>query len=188
MPADAFDSRRSGFEVEYFHKQDQQVVEKLKAVFERKLDREGLKKYTGVTNEEVLDRLIAVNVKGELLLVFRLYPLVEIAWADGAIDARETKAVLDAAMKQGVPAGGTAIATLEAWLKRGPTPDGRKAWFAFADELRKTLSPEELAKFRDDLLEGAKAVAKASGGILGVAFEISASEKKVLDGIAKHLS
>ncbi len=188
MSSDAFDSRRSGFEVEYFHKKDQQMVEKLKAVFERKLDREALKKYTGVTNEEVLDRLLAVNVKGELLLVFRLYPLVEIAWADGAIDSRETKAVIDAAKKMGVPEGSTAITALEAWLKRGPTLDGRKAWYAFADELCKTLSPEELAKFRHDLLEGAKAVAKASGGILGIAFEISAAEQKVLDGIAKHLS
>ena len=188
MPADAFDSRRSGFEVEYFHKQDQEVVRKLKGVFERKIDREGLKKYTGVTNEEVLDRLIAVNVKGELLLVFRLYPLVEIAWADGAIDSRESKAVIDAAMKMGVPEGSAALKALEEWLKRGPTPDGRKAWYAFADELRKTLTAEELAKFRHDLLEGAKAVAKASGGLLGIAFEISAAEQKVLDGIAQRLS
>lgn len=188
MSPDAFDSRRTGFEVEYFHKKDQQLVEKLKAVFERKMNREDLQKYTGVTNEQVLDRLLAVNVKGELLLVFRLYPLVEIAWADGTADPKECKAVIDAAIKMGVPAGGTALQALEDWLKRGPTADGRKAWYAFADELAKVLAPDQLKAFRHDLLEGAKAVAKASGGILGVAFEVSASEQKVLDAIAKHLS
>jgi uncharacterized tellurite resistance protein B-like protein len=183
----AFDARRTGFEAEYFHKKDAQLVEKLKAVFNRKMDREGLKQATGISNEEVLDRLLAVNAKGELLLAFRLYPLVEIAWADGKADPKECKAVIDAALKFGVPAEGAAIRALEAWLKRGPTADGRTAWYAFAGELRKTLNKAELETFRNDLLEGANAVAKASGGFLGVAFEISAVEQKVLDRIAKEL-
>jgi hypothetical protein len=188
LPNDAFDARRSGFETEYFHKKDAQMVEKLKAVFNRKLDREQLQKATGITNEEVIDRLLAVNAKGELLLAFRLYPLVEIAWADGRIDPKEAKAVIDAAIRLGVPAGGSALKALEDWLKRGPTTDGRTAWYAFAGELRKTLNPQELDTFRNELLDGAKAVAKASGGILGVAFEVSGNEQKVLDGIVKSLT
>ncbi len=187
-PSDAFETRRAGFETEYFHKKDAQLVGKLKAVFNRKLDREELRKTTGISNDEVLDRLLAVNAKGELLLAFRLYPLVEIAWADGKVDPRETKAVIDAAIRLGVPTGSAAVKALEDWLKRGPTADGRVAWRAFAGELRKTLNPAELATFRNDLLEGAKAVAKASGGILGVAFEISGKEQRVLDGISEALT
>jgi hypothetical protein len=187
-PSDAFETRRSGFEAEYFHKKDAQMVEKLKAVFNRKLDREELQKATGITNTEVIDRLLAVNAKGELLLVFRLYPLVEMAWADGNADPRECKAVIDAAIRHGVPAGSAAIKTLEDWLKRGPTADGRTAWYAFAGELRKILSPDELNTFRTDLLEGAQAVAKASGGILGMAFEVSGGERKVLDAITRSLT
>ena len=185
---DAFETRRSGFETEYFHKKDAQLVEKLKAVFNRKLDREQLQKATGITNDEVIERLLAVNAKGELLLAFRLYPLVEIAWADGKIDPKEAKAVIDAAIKLGVPASGSAINALEDWLKRGPTVDGRTAWYAFAGELRKSLNPQELETFRHDLLEGAKTVAKASGGILGVAFEISSGEQRVLDKVSESLT
>jgi len=185
---DAFDTRRAGFEAEYFHKKDAQLVEKLKSVFERKLGREELMQATGITNEEVLDRLLAVNARGELLLAFRLYPLVEVAWADGTVDPKEAKAVVDAALRFGVPAHGAAIEAIDDWLKRGPTQDGRAAWYAFAGELRKTLSREELDGFRKDLLGGAKAVAKASGGILGIAFEISPSEQRVLDAIAKALT
>jgi uncharacterized tellurite resistance protein B-like protein len=185
---DAFDARRAGFEAEYFHKKDAQLVEKLKNVFERKMGREDLKQATGISNEEVLDRLLAVNARGELLLAFRLYPLVEVAWADGNCDSKEAKAVIQAALKSGVPAQGAAIQAIEDWLKRGPTPDGRTAWYAFAGELRKTLSKDELNGFRKDLLDGAKAVAKASGGILGIVFEISPSEQRVLDAIAKALT
>lgn len=188
LPPDSFASRRIGLEAEHFHKKDEELVGKLRTVFNRKLDREQLRTETGISNEEVLDRLIAVNAKGEMLLAFRLYPLVEMAWADGSIDKREAKAVIDAAMKLGVPPKSAALEAIEAWLKRGPTPDGRTAWYMFANELRKTLTPAELDAFRDQLLEGARAVARASGGILGVAFEVSEKERRVLDGIAKALT
>src|SRR5262245_54759226 len=115
MSTDAFESRRSGFEAEYFKKKDAQLVEKLKSVFHRKLDREELKKASGMTDEVVLDRLIAANVKGELLMVFKLYPLVEIAWADGKIDDNEARAVTDAAIKSGMPPEGPAIKGLQDW-------------------------------------------------------------------------
>jgi hypothetical protein len=188
LPPDSFATRRLGLEAEHFHKKDAELVGKLRAVFNRKLDREELRASTGIKNEEVLDRLLAVNAKGEMLLAFRLYPLVEIAWADGSADKREAKAVIDAAIRLGVPVKSAALEAIEAWLKRGPTPDGRLAWYMFAEELRKTLSTAELDTFRTQLLEGAKAVATASGGILGVAFEVSDKERRVLDAITKALT
>jgi hypothetical protein len=188
LPPDAFAARRAGLEAEYFHKKDADLVGKLKDVFGRKLEREELRKATGIKSDEVLDRLLALNAKGELLLAFRLYPLVEIAWVDGSIDKREIKAVIEAASALGVPPKSAALQTIEAWLERGPSEDGRLAWYMFAEELRKTLTPAELDKFRNELLAGAKAVASASGGILGVAFEISKKEERVLEQIAKALT
>lgn len=188
IPPDSFAARRLGLETEYFHKKDADLVGKLKKVFDRKLDREELRKATGIKSDEVLDRLLAVNAKGELLLAFRLYPLVEIAWADRKVDKREAQAVIDAAIKLGVPPKSAALAAIQEWITRGPTEDGRSAWYMFARELQKTLTRDELHKFRDELVAGAKAVAGASGGILGVAFEISNKEQKVLDSIARALT
>lgn len=188
LAPDGFDARRHGLESEYFRTQDAELVDKLKKVFHTKLDKDELRAKTGIKNEEVLDRLVAVNVKGELLTAFKLYPLVEIAWADGSVDAREAQAVMTAAVKSGVPAGSSALLGLEAWLKRGPTADGRVAWHAFAAELRKTLTPAELATFRRDLMVYAKSVAEASGGILGMAFQISESEARIIKDLEKSLS
>ena len=188
LPPDAFSAREKGLEAEFFRKQDADVVGKLKEVFGRKLDRDELRKTTGIKSDEVLDRLLAVNAKGEMLLAFRLYPLVEIAWVDGSIDKREAKAVVEAATKLGVPPKSAALAAIEAWLQRGPTEDGRLAWYMYANELRKVLTPAELDKFREELLAGAKAVASASGGLLGIAFEISSKEQQVLDKVAKALT
>lgn len=103
IPPDAFAARRTGLEADYFHKQDADMVGKLKQVFDRKMGREELRKATGITSDQVLDRLLAVNARGEMLLAFRLYPLVDIAWADGSVDKREVKAVIEAATKLGVP-------------------------------------------------------------------------------------
>jgi uncharacterized tellurite resistance protein B-like protein len=187
MTTEAFESRRIGFEAEYFKTRDAQLVEKLKDVFHRKFGREELRKTTGITNDEILDRLLNLQVKGELLTAFRLYPLVEIAWADGRVDSSEIKAVLDAAEKMGVPAKSESLAALEAWLNRGPTEDGRIAWKAFAGELTKKLTADELSTFRHDLLEGAKAVANASGGLLGFGGNVSPSEKRVIEDMSKQL-
>src|SRR5262245_54880895 len=113
LPPDSFASRRLGYEAEHFHKKDVDLLGKLKTVFTRKLDREELRKTAGIKSDEVLDRLLAINAKGEMLMAFRLYPLVEIAWADGSIDKREVKAVVDSAIKLGVPAGSTALGAIE---------------------------------------------------------------------------
>ncbi len=188
MGRDAFEVRREGFEEEYFRTRDAKLVEKLKTVFHKKVDKESIRKATGITDERVLDNLVALNLSGDLMAAFRLMPLVEIAWADGTIDDREVEAVLAAAEQHGVARGSGAYAMLENALRTGPRPDSRKAWYLYAEELRKTLNPQELATFRRDLLEEARKVAAASGGILNVAFTVTPQEKKVIEAVERALT
>lgn len=188
MPANAFDERRNAFEEEYFKTKDASIMGKLKQVFEAKITKDELRKQAGITDEAVLDRLVKLNINGHLLTAFKLLPLVEIAWADGSVDKEEARIVHDAAIKAGVPATGPAMERLEEWLHRGPTKDGRKAWYMFAEELRKTLSPAEMDTFRKELLKYAHDVAHASGGVLGLFGQISPGEKRVLDELTKALT
>lgn len=185
---DAFHARGRSLEEAYFRTKDAELVEKLSRIFHAKLDKEALRAASGITNEEVLDRLIQANIRGELLTVFRLYPLVEMAWASGHCDKKEAEAVLNAAAKLGLPRDSDSIHRLEEWLARGPTPDGRAAWRMFAGELRRSLTAKELATFRHDLLVHAKDVAEASGGILGTFFQVSAKEHHVIEAIKKALT
>jgi uncharacterized tellurite resistance protein B-like protein len=188
MAKDMFELRRTSFEEEYFRKKDAQQVDKLKAVFQKKLDREEIRQATGITDEVVLDRLLQLNLRGELMAAFKLFPLVEIAHADGQIDEREVRAVLEAARQQGIGPDSAAYAMLERALTEGPRADARKAWYMFAEELCKALSPEELGRFRHDLLGYAERVAEASGGILNIAFTVSANEAKVIRAIEQALT
>jgi hypothetical protein len=188
MNRDQFEARRSSFEEAYFRNKDVDTVEKLKKVFDAKRDREELRKATGITSDEVLDRMMAVNAKGEMLTVFKLLPLVEIAWADGSYDQKEGDAVVAAAIKHGIPRDSAALERLKEWLHRGPNPEARKAWYMYAEELRKTLTPAELNAFRDDLLKTARQIAEGSGGILGAFFTVSKGEKQVLKKITESLT
>lgn len=185
---DAFHARERSLEESYFRTRESELVEKLKAIFHAKLDREELRKSAGITDEAVLDRLMQANIRGELLTVFRLYPLVEMAWANGHCDAAEAKTVTDAAAKLGLPTDSESMRRLEEWLARGPTKDGRSAWRMFAGELRKSLTPKELDTFRHDLMKYARDVAEASGGFLGTFFQISAKEHRVIEEIKKALT
>ena len=185
---DAFESRRSGFEAEYFHNKDAALVEKLRGVFQTNHDREELRRLTGITNNDVLDRLVAVQVKGEMLTAFKLLPLVEIAWADGRLDQHEADAVIDAAIKHGISPESEALKRIKEWLERGPNAEARKAWQMYAQELRKVLTPAELKTFREDLLHTAKQIAELSGGVLNMFFNLSQAEKAVLQNITEALS
>jgi hypothetical protein len=185
---DAFEARRVGLEAEYFRSRDSVLVDKLKAVFHSKIGVSELAAATGITDQTMLERMVALNVKGEMLVVFKLYPLVEVAWADGKLDRDEKEAVIEAAVRSGIPRTAEALKRLEDWLAEGPRDDMRKVWKMYAHQLRHTLTADELATFREDLGKYATRVAEASGGILGIVWQISPKEQEILDALKNLLT
>jgi hypothetical protein len=183
-----FERRERAFEAEYFSRKDTELIDKLKAVFHKKIDKQSIREATGVTDEQLLDRLVELNLDGELMAAFKLLPIIEVAWADGPTDEKVVRAVLDAAEKRGLPRGGKAYAMLETRLREGPSKEARKLWFYFAETLRKTLNPAELAEFRKDLLDACTRVAEASGGLLNIAFTVSRNERRVIEAVERALT
>jgi len=188
LPPDGFAGRRLGLESEYFHKKDADLVGKLRGVFEAKHERDELRRLTGITDNDVLDRLVALEVKGEMLTAFKLLPIIEIAWADGTLDQSEADAIMAAAIKYGISPESESLARIKEWLQRGPNAEARKAWYMYAQELRKVLSPAELKTFREDLVETATKIAELSGGVLNMFFNLTEPEKVVLKKITDALS
>jgi hypothetical protein len=184
MSNDGLHKRQKALEEEFFARKNEQLRDKLKATFEQEVTREKLQAATGLTDPQVLDRLIALQVRGETLAAFWLYPLVEVAWADGKLDRKERDAILEAAKAGGIAAGSAGFEALEAALADGPTEARREVWFAYARDLSARLDPKERRAVREDLVQRARVVAEASGGILGMR-KISSDEQRVLDRIAE---
>jgi hypothetical protein len=166
MAKDIFQKRGMYLEEEYFRKKEFELLEKLKAVFQKKVDKESIRKATGVTNEQVL---------------------VEIAWADGDLSESEARSVLAAGEKQGIRPGTRPYRMLEDRLHKGPDPELRKIWFLYAEELKKTLTRDELKTFRNDLLERARGIVAATGHLERLLIDVG-GERKVLAAIEKALT
>ena len=95
-----FKLRERSFEAVYFSRKDEELVDKLKRVFHQKVDKQSIRDTTGVTDENLLDGLVELNLNGELMAAFNLLPIIEVAWADGEVDEKETRAVRAAAEKE----------------------------------------------------------------------------------------
>jgi hypothetical protein len=123
-------------------------------------------------------------VRPEIVAALAAVPLVEVAWADGKIDSEERAVVLRHANAQGICPGSMEHDLLEAWLTHRPEPSLLEAWQAYIAGLGETLSAEELALLRDELLHATKHIAEASGGILGLG-RVSSQEKEMLAKLAQ---
>jgi hypothetical protein len=172
--------RKKALEEEFFRKQDQRLIQKLKAMQEVAATREALAKASGITNEAVLQKLVDLGVRAETVAALSVVPLVEVAWADHSLDQREKEAVLKGAAKTGLTPGGSGYELLERWLEHRPEPRLLTAWTQMVQGLCDQMAASEVAALKSALVDSARAVASASGGFLGLGSKISATEEGVL--------
>ncbi|HXH82777.1 MAG TPA: hypothetical protein VNN07_07600 [Candidatus Tectomicrobia bacterium] len=172
--------RGRGLEEEFFRKEEARLLAKLREGAQRERAREALSRATKITNPAVLDRLIALGVEPQTVTALWLVPLVEVAWADGKLDAGERRAIEDRLTSMGIAPGSVERQLLDSWLTHRPEPKLLTAWTHLVHGLCEALSPEEVATMRQGLLDRARAVAGASGGFMGVGSKISASEAEML--------
>ncbi len=180
----------SGRELEdsFFLQEDRLLIERLKALRKMEETREALAQASGIRDAQVLQRLVELGVRPESVAPLALVPVVEVAWADGKVDARERQAVLQAAEARGIRAGAIEHELLESWLARRPRPQLLEAWQHYVAGLLPELTPAQREGLRDELLGRARAVAEASGGFLGLGNKVSPQEAAVLDRMAQAFS
>jgi hypothetical protein len=138
---------------------------------------------TGLADATVLAQLAGLGLGAEAVAALTLVPLVAVAWADGTVSDAEKDAVLAAAADGGVAAGTTAHALLEGWLAHKPPAALSEVWQAYV----RALPPTGRSALHDRLLSRARAVAEASGGILGFGRKVSPAEEAVLQDLQRAL-
>ena len=168
----------------FFAEHHARLLEKLRKKAKHEERREMLRRVVLIEDTAFLDRLIALGIGPERALVLRLIPLIFVAWADGHMDDREREAILTAATKQGLAADEMAREILGDWLERKPDARIFQMWKDYVRKLWDCFTDDEQAQMRKNCIEATLDVAKAAGGILGVA-KISAAERKVLDEITE---
>jgi hypothetical protein len=177
--SDILGERSRNLEDEFFRKEDQRLIEKLRELKAREVSREALARVSGIRDTAILDRLVQLGIHAETLAALSIVPLAEVAWADGAIDEKERRAILERAEQSGVAPGSTSHDLLRSWLERRPEPRLLVAWTHMIQGLSDNLSPEQVAALRAGLVERVQAVARASGGVLGVG-KVSSAEAEMI--------
>ena len=131
----------------------------------------------------MLEKLVDLGLDAASWVALSLVPLVEVAWADGSLEPQEREAILAAASEQGIEPGSPSRALLESWLTTRPEPALFAAWGAYATGLAAKLT-DDRARCAREIVERARKVAQAAGGMLGIA-SISDAEKRVIAALEK---
>jgi hypothetical protein len=171
--------RGKTLEDEFFRKEDARLIEKLRELKAKEATREELSRISGIKNTAILDRLVELGIHPQTMAALAIVPLAEVAWADGSIDAKEEQAILDRAAKSGVAPGTASYDLLKSWLERRPEPRLLTAWIHMIQGISENLTAEQVEGLRTGLVERVRAVASASGGVLGVG-KISSAESEMI--------
>lgn len=168
MANQTLDAHRTALEEAFFQREHEKLRERLRAAGGAAL-----------LGESLQDRLAELGIGVDTIEALVLVPLVEVAWADGKMDARERDAVLRAAEARGLAPGTPGRALLEAWTEQRPARELMESWSAYIGALCQDLSADHRWNLEEQIVGEARAVAEAAGGFLGIA-KVSKQEEAVL--------
>lgn len=180
--SNSLEERGRALEDEFFHKQDQAKLAAMKAKLETQSNKEELRKASGMSDDDVLDRLVALGLRANTIAALSLVPLVAVAWADGEIQDDEKAAILQGAHGKGLEEGSPGHDLLTGWLTKRPEDGLLSAWEGYIKALSSQLNDEQNKLLKNQILGFAKLVATAAGGILGFG-KVSSKEEAVLTRI-----
>jgi hypothetical protein len=172
----------------FFARENAKLLEQMRTKAERSQRRDTLRGVVGDLDDATLDHLLELGINPETLLALTLVPLARVAWADGAIDARERAAIVRAADERGLAEGTPAHRMLTSWLEVPPDAAMAQAWRKYVGGIWPKLSAAEREELRSRVVGLARGVAEAAGGFLGLGSKVSAAEAAVLGEIEAALS
>lgn len=163
-----------------FFKENKKMEEKYRAMQQMKKTKEALAAVSGIVDDLVLEKFIALDLRPETLASISMVPLIEIAWADGTIDQKEKEAILSAVGKFGWTPDSLNYELLNQWLKDKPSTSLLTAWKHYVDALCHKMTNEEVDHFKKEIMEHVTIVAEAAGGFLGIG-KISSEERGMIE-------
>lgn len=175
------EKRGKSLEDLFFLEQDKILIERLHRLEKMKETREAIAKVSGIADEEVLQRLVELDIRPEIVASLALVPLIAVAWADGKIDEEEKAAALKAASESFVSKDSPDFGLLQQWMEHKPGPKLLEAWRHYIKGLCGQLSEHQRAAMKKDLIGHARQVAETTGGFLGLGNKISKPEKEMLE-------
>ncbi|MBX3420928.1 MAG: TerB family tellurite resistance protein [Pirellulaceae bacterium] len=172
-------------EEQFFKSLDNQLLNQLREQSDRQQTAESIMQLTGITDQELAEKIAGLNVSAQTLAAFRLVPLVAVAWANDNIDSNEQYVIDQAAEKAGLDQAARQL--LGHWVSQRPGSELLDTWCQYAHALAGSLNEAERRSLQRQIMDQAQAVAHASGGVLGFG-SVSPGEKAVLNKVKQALN
>lgn len=142
------------------------------------------------TDEELIRRLEYLGIDQSSYRAIALLPLVEVAWADGAVQRAEKDLIVKVAEENYFDMGDGAR-ILQGWLESRPSEE----YFAKGRELLVALAQRDRGLGADlgadtlvGLLDLCERVASSAGGLFGLAFTVESREREAIRQISRALA
>jgi hypothetical protein len=182
---DSLHDRGRALEEAFFAERDRHLVEKLKRKLTAEETERVLAAAIGIADDLTLKAVTKVEAGVQVLAAMALLPMVEVAWCDGDVSAKEREAILKAAVELEITVDSPAYQLLKGWLENRPKMGAVVAWKDYVRAICATLEPPTVFKLKQGVIGRAEKVAQAAGGILGLGNKVSSAEQKCLDDLAK---
>jgi hypothetical protein len=137
--------------------------------------------------DPVLEELRAAGFATGTVALLDLMPLMQVAWTDGQVSAREREVIVRAAARRRLVFD-NARAQLDAWLHERP---GERVFHTSLRALRRMLRrlpPDARSQARRGLLDECAAVAGATCDALGRTHGIDGEEHRLIARLATELA
>ncbi len=156
--------------------------QQMDAYFEREADKQALADFARIDDDDVLNRLVDAGFTPATLPALQLAPIAFVAWASNSVSDEERRAAVSSIYEARLYEFPAAMCQAQSWLDIRPDQALWDLWVAFTEARLKRTPRAMQNMLGDQLLRQAKAVARASGGFMGLG-RICAAEQVVLDGI-----
>lgn len=153
--------REKALEDAFFQKENERLIEALRAKKAESEQRAALSGVLAFANEGVVSSLLGLGVRAESVAALVIAPLVAIAWADRHLDDDERKQVIAAERHYGIDPKSDAGRLLATWLEARPHDSLIDVWSSYVRELAKVLPPGELAQLRAEVVGRSQGIAQA---------------------------
>jgi hypothetical protein len=184
---DPFADRKRTQEEEYFRKQEQQYIEKMRRRAALEAERVEMAVVLGLNDDKALGNLQELGFTSETAPLIYLAPLVQVAWAGGRVSANERELILAAARSRGIAEDSPGGKALADWLDNSPPETFFEKIMSVMSTILRTLPPDERESQMRDLVSACARIDEASGGVLSFGSKVSKEEQELIARITAEL-
>lgn len=180
-------TRGQALEEFFFYQVDRELSSLLLTGQQRQDRCQAISRATGIYQDDLVERLIDAGFDETTIDAIQCLPHVAVAWADGSVSQCEKDAVLEISQANGIDPSSAAYQKILEWLKHRPAESLFRLWVEYARATRTSLTPFWQQAMARELAAQTERVAKAAGGILGVA-AVCPEERQVIQQVRDAIS